>query len=314
MGNKIEEVQIEKELDDLDEQEIKINLQLYKLQTEINNRKPEDQQVKLIDNYIDKINKWKSKNNPKKGKNEDSKNGSNDEDEDEDEYDDAQEEHKGRNKKKNKEKKKIKGLQKMKKNLEELENMDKEEEILEIRRNKEKIKNSNYIKELEDAEQEIFEEDVKDEIIRRDIYKNLDTPDLNEKELNSQLSELYNNANDNDNSLYEENYSNDYDLYKKVVKDNTLKDRVDEININFLYPGQISNNIDSKEKKKMKKERNDKYGIEYEYEVKRNKMIEKALENRNHIVKNQNIKKVDNSPYSDYEPSEGKSENISQYY
>ena len=37
MGNKTEEVEIEKELDKLDEQEIEINLELYKLQTEVNN-------------------------------------------------------------------------------------------------------------------------------------------------------------------------------------------------------------------------------------------------------------------------------------
>ena len=294
MGNKTEEAQIEKDLDKLDEEEIKINLEIYKLQTEVNNRKPEDQQIKLKENYIEIINKFKSKKNKKES--------------------DKEIEQENEKNKKNKKKNKIKQL---KKRLKELENINKEDEEIEIIKNKDKIKNElkiqrDYLKELNEVEQELLEEDVKEDIIKN-INKNLDTPDINENLLNDKMSELYNNADNQEYSMYEENYSNDYELYKNIVKDNNLNDKLDEIKVKLLEPGEILNN-EMNDKKHWKKGRNDKYNVDYIYEVKRNKIIEKALEKRNHIVKNRNILKEDNSPYSDYQPSEKKSDNISQYY
>ena len=40
MGNKSEEVQIQNEIDELEDEEIKINLEIYKLQMELNKRLP----------------------------------------------------------------------------------------------------------------------------------------------------------------------------------------------------------------------------------------------------------------------------------
>ena len=58
MGNKQEEEILEKEINNLEDREMEINLQLYKLQQEINNRVPKEEQKKLKKNYehiIDKI-------------------------------------------------------------------------------------------------------------------------------------------------------------------------------------------------------------------------------------------------------------------
>ena len=215
-----------------------------------------------------------------------------------------------------------------------MEKIDKEEEINETRRNKEKIKRD-YIKELNQVEHDIFEEDVKDEMIRN-IY-NLDNPDMNEQLLNDKLSQLYNgidedNNNSHQNSLYEDNYSNDYELYKNIVKENKLKDKLDEVKVTFLKPDKKEDDDgdeDILEKNNTKKNKYEKPEIKYEYEVTRNKMIEKALAKRNHVVKNGNVLKEDISPYSDYTPSEdnksnnnqseksdknNKSDNLSQYY
>lgn len=337
MGNKPEEVKIQKELDDLDEQEIKINLEIYKLQTEINKRVPKDQQKKLKNNYIHKIDKWKTKNNP-----EQNEKTSNYDPYDETEFDAAkkdqnewnkknEQQNENNNKKKEEDKtnktknKKNKehfldsGIPKLKKRIKELENIDKEDEKNDIRKNKEKIKRD-YLKELNQVEQDIFEEDVKEEMIRN-IYQNLDTPDINENLLADKLSELYNNDGNNEYSYYEDNYSNNIQLYQDIVKDKTLRDRTEDINIKFLKPGiDGDNGGDNKDDKGTEKDRKkwrkgeNKNGIKYEYQVKRNKIMENALDKRNHIVKNGDFLKDDHSPYSENDSSEGKSDNVSQYY
>ena len=319
MGNKTEEVQIEKELDELDEQEIKINLELYKLQTEVNKRKSKDQQIKLKKNYNHIINKWKRINLPEKVEETISKY---------DPYDEAifdrvkkeqkiwnkknEQENKDQEKgKKKKNKENFLESGKLKKRMKELENMDEEKEIYEVRKNKDKIK-SDYIKDLNEIEQNIFEEDVKEDMVKN-INKNLDVPDINEDLLIDKLSDLYNNKEDNNEySVHEENYSNDYELYKNIVKDNELDDKLYDIKFKFYKPGEENLRIGDKNDKNWKKGKL--YGINYEYEAKKNKIIDKAIEKRNHIVKNGNILKDDNSPYSDYQPSENKSDNISQYY
>ena len=338
MGNKQEEEILEKEINNLEDREMEINLQLYKLQQEINNRVPKEEQKKLKKNYahiIDKIKNKKYHKEPKKETSEDPF--------EQEEYDSAREAQKEWNKKKEKEvkakSKKNKehfldsGLPKLNKRIKELEKIDKEEEIDETRRNKEKIKRD-YIKELNQVEHDIFEEDIKDEMIRN-IY-NLDKPDMNEQLLNDKLSQLYNridedNNNSHQNSLYEDNYSNDYELYKNIVKENKLKDKLDEVKVTFLKPDKKEDDEDEDnlEKNDNEKDKYKKPEIKYEYEVNRNKMIEKALAKRNHVVKNGYVLKEDNSPYSDYAPSEdnksndnqsekedknNKSDNLSQYY
>ena len=328
MGNKTEEVQIEKELDELDEKEIKINLELYKLQTEVNKRKSKDQQIKLKKNYANIIDKWKRTNLPEKVEDIINKY---------DPYEEAifdkvekeqkilnkknEQENKDKNKinknKINKNKSKNKetildsGIPKLKKRMKELENMEEENEIYEVRKNKDKIK-SDYIKDLNEIEQDIFEENVREDMVK-DINKNLDIPDINEDLLIDKLSDLYNNKEDNNEySVHEENYSNDYELYKKIVKDNELDDKLYDIKFKCHKPGEENKKIEDKNDKKWKK--GYLYGINFEYEAKKNEIIDKAIERRNHIVKNGNILKDDNSPYSDYQPSENKSDNISQYY
>ena len=47
MGNKTEEVQIQNEIDELEDAEIKINLEIYKLQLELNKRLPKEKRKKL---------------------------------------------------------------------------------------------------------------------------------------------------------------------------------------------------------------------------------------------------------------------------
>ena len=345
MGNQQEEEILEKEINKLEDREMEINLQLYKLQQEINNRVPKEEQKKLKKNYEHIIDKIKNKKYPKKPKKETTEDPF-----EQEEFDSAREAQKEWNKKKEKEKEKEKedktkskknkehfldsGRPKLNKRIKELEKIDKEEEINETRRNKEKIKRD-YIKELNQVEHDIFEEDVKDEMIRN-IY-NLDNPDMNDQLLNDKLSQLYNgidedNNNSHQNSLYEDNYSNDYELYKNIVKEDKLKDKLDEVKVTFLKPDKKEDDDgdeDILEKNNTKKNKYEKPEIKYEYEVTRNKMIEKALAKRNHVVKNGNVLKEDNSPYSDYAPSEdnksngnqseksdknNKSDNLSQYY
>ena len=344
MGNKTEEVKLQKEIDDLDEKEIEINLELYKLQKEVNNRLPEDQQKKLKKDYINIINKLKNKNKPKEKKeikvtedpfekeefdsarNQQKEwNKKNEKEKEKEKNNKNKKDDKSKNNKKNKEHFLDSGIPKLKNRIKELEDLDKEDEINETRKNKEKIKRD-YIKELNQAEQDLFEEDVKDEIIKN----KMDNPDINDILLDEKLSELYNdleNNDKNDYSVYEDNYSNDYKLYKDIVKENNLKKKLDEVKVTFFEPekkdkdndGLISeeNNSDSR---KNSKDNNSE--IKYEYKVERNKKIEEALFKRNHIVKNGDILKEDNSPYSNYEPSEDnnikeqsdKSDNLSQYY
>ena len=319
MGNKTEEIKIEKELDDLDEQEIKINLEIYKLQTEVNKRKSKDQQVKLKNNYIHKINKWKSKNHPEKEENAISKY----DPYDEEEFETAKKEQENWNKennenknehKKNKEHFLDSGIPKLTKRLKDLEKLEKEEEKNDIRRNKEKIKR-NYINELNQVEDDFLEDNIKDELIRN-INENLDKPDMNEKLVNDELSELYSNYGNEKYSLNENHYSNDIDLYEKIVKEQNLKDRLYDINIKFLKSGEEKNG--NKEEKNKKWKEDQRYGINYEYQVNTNKNIEQAIEKRNHIIKNKDFLKEDISPFSDYsdyhDALESKSDNISQYY
>ena len=47
MGNKSEEVELQNEIDNLEDEEIKINLEIYKLQSELNKRLPKKNQKKL---------------------------------------------------------------------------------------------------------------------------------------------------------------------------------------------------------------------------------------------------------------------------
>ena len=63
---------------------------------------------------------------------------------------------------------------------------------------------------------------------------------------------------------------------------------------------------------------------DYEYEIISNKEIKKAIENRNDVIKNGNLVKMDSSPYSEIEDedepkeeeekSEDKQDSISEYY
>ena len=318
MGNKTEEVQIEKELDDLDEQEIKINLEIYKLQKEINSRKSKDQQVKLKNNYIHIINKWKSENMPERTENEERYDPFEDA-----EFENAKKEQKKWNEKKEQENKENEnnkksevhfldsGLPKLKKRLKELENIDEEDEIYEVRRNKEKIKND-YLKELKQVEEDLLEEDIKYKIGRK-VDVQLESPEINDdNEINDdKMSDFYYKNGKNDLSIYEDNYSNDYELYKNIAKDNKLNDRLYDIKFKFYKPGEEIIGTKNKNGKKMKKGTN--YGIKYEYDANKNKNIDKAIDHRNHIVKNNNLLKQDNSPYSEYEPSE-KISNLSLYY
>ena len=331
MGNKLEEEVIQKEVDDLDEKEIKINLEIYK-------RLPKEQQKKLKKNYLSKLEKWKKQKNPE----EESDKKSNDpydeiefeeakkkqeewneKNEQEDENSEEESENE-RKKEKNKEHFLDSGIPKIKKRMKELENIDKENEIYYVRTNKDKIKRD-YIKELNQVEQEIFEDDIKEEMIKN-IYENLDSPDINEKKLDDQLSDLYNDDGNKDYSYYEENISNDLKLYQDIVKDNTVKDKQEDIDIKFakpIQPGMINNNVNNNKEEengqKWRKGENEN-GIRYEYQVKRNRIYEQALSNRNHIVKNGYILKDDNDPYSEVDQyskdnnNDDKKSNVSQYY
>ena len=150
--------------------------------------------------------------------------------------------------------------------MKELENMDEEKEIYEVRKNKDKIK-SDYIKDLNEIEQNIFEEDVKEDMVKN-INKNLDVPDINEDLLIDKLSDLYNNKEDNNEySVHEENYSNDYELYKNIVKDKELDDKLYDIKFKFYKPGEENIKIGDKNDKNWKKGKL--YGINYEYEAKK---------------------------------------------
>ena len=59
MGNKSEEVEIQNEIDELENDEIKLNLEIYKLQKELNEKLPKEKRKKIKKNYEEIIRKWK---------------------------------------------------------------------------------------------------------------------------------------------------------------------------------------------------------------------------------------------------------------
>ena len=310
MGIKSEEVQIKNEIDELENEEININLEIYKLQKELNKRLPKKKRKKVKKNYEEIIRKWKLEKGPPK------------------EYlklnldpydmlymDDAKKEQQNFNERKEEQNKKNevktkdnyldRGLSKLKKRIKELEKLDKNDEKNETRKNKEIIKRD-YIKEMKKAEKYKFEEDIKQDIIKN--IDKLDDPDIknNEKIIDDRLSDIYDDAYQKENSEYEKKYLDELELYENAIKIKDLKDKLEYVKI-----------------KKIKGKEGE-YD-DYEYEIISNQEIKKAIEERNNMIKNGNVILKDNSPYSeieDEEPekneekeqSEEKSESISEYY
>jgi hypothetical protein len=310
MGIKSEEVQIKNEIDELENEEININLEIYKLQKELNKRLPKKKRKKVKKNYEEIIRKWKLEKGPPK------------------EYlklnldpydmlymDDAKKEQQNFNERKEEQNKKNevktkdnyldRGLSKLKKRVKELEKLDKNDEKNETRKNKEIIKRD-YIKEMKKAEKYKFEEDIKQDIIKN--IDKLDDPDIknNEKIVDDRLSDIYDDAYQKENSEYEKKYLDELELYENAIKIKDLKDKLEYVKI-----------------KKIKGKEGE-YD-DYEYEIISNQEIKKAIEERNNMIKNGNVILKDNSPYSeieDEEPekneekeqSEEKSESISEYY
>jgi hypothetical protein len=310
MGIKSEEVQIKNEIDELENEEININLEIYKLQKELNKRLPKKKRKKVKKNYEEIIRKWKLEKGPPK------------------EYlklnldpydmlymDDAKKEQQNFNERKEEQNKKNevktkdnyldRGLSKLKKRIKELEKLDKNDEKNETRKNKEIIKRD-YIKEMKKAEKYKFEEDIKQDIIKN--IDKLDDPDIknNEKIVDDRLSDIYDDAYQKENSEYEKKYLDELELYENAIKIKDLKDKLEYVKI-----------------KKIKGKEGE-YD-DYEYEIISNQEIKKAIEERNNMIKNGNVILKDNSPYSeieDEEPekneekeqSEEKSESISEYY
>lgn len=310
MGIKSEEVQIKNEIDELENEEININLEIYKLQKELNKRLPKKKRKKVKKNYEEIIRKWKLEKGPPK------------------EYlklnldpydmlymDDAKKEQQNFNERKEEQNKKNevktkdnyldRGLSKLKKRIKELEKLDKNDEKNETRKNKEIIKRD-YIKEIKKAEKYKFEEDIKQDIIKN--IDKLDDPDIknNEKIVDDRLSDIYDDAYQKENSEYEKKYLDELELYENAIKIKDLKDKLEYVKI-----------------KKIKGKEGE-YD-DYEYEIISNQEIKKAIEERNNMIKNGNVILKDNSPYSeieDEEPekneekeqSEEKSESISEYY
>ena len=66
MGNKSEEVEIQNEIDELENDEIKLNLEIYKLQKELNEKLPKEKRKKIKKNYEEIIRKWKLNKGPAK--------------------------------------------------------------------------------------------------------------------------------------------------------------------------------------------------------------------------------------------------------
>ena len=312
MGNKTEEVQIQNEIDELEDAEIKINLEIYKLQLELNKRLPKEKRKKLKKNYEEIINKFQLRKGPPK---EYTKLNLDpyemlemDNDKNSQKIFNERKEIENKNKTKLKSKIKTKdnyldrGIYKLKKRIKELKKIEKEDEKIDIRKNKEEIKRD-YIKEMKKAEKYKLEEDIKDEIIKN--IDKLDEPDLNEKIINDKISDLYYDVNNNDNnSQYEKQYLDELELYENIIKDKDLKDKIEQVKIKKI------------------KGKDGEYS-DYEYEIISNKEIEKALEKRKNIIKNADVLKIDNSPYSEIEDepeqkeeqqSEEKSESISEYY
>ena len=284
MGNTSEEIEIQKEINKLENDEIDINLEIYKLQSELNKRLPKDRRKKLKKNYEENIKKWKLRKSPPKeyvklnldpydmlemdyNKNEQK------------EFNERKDEENKKNEKKTKDNYLDSGLLKLKKRVKELEKIDKENEKIDIRKNKETIKRD-YMKQLKKIEKLKMDEDIKEEIVKNKNIDKLDEPDIYENQKNEKLSELYDNAKQNDNSEYEKIYLDELELYENILKDKDLKDKLEEVTIKRIEG------------------KNGEYS-DYEYEIKSNKEIEKAIENRNKIIKNGDIIKVDNSPYSE---------------
>ena len=314
MGNTSEEMEIQNEIDELENAEIKINLEIYKLQKELNKRLPKKERKKLQKNYEEIIKKFQLRKGPPK---EYIKLNLDPYDMLEMDYEknsqkkfNERKEIENKNKKNNKTKDNYldSGLLKLKKRVKELEKMDKEDEKIDIRKNKEMIKRD-YMKELNKVEKIKMEEDIKEEMIKN--IDKLDEPDINDlndsKNKNEKLSELYFDANQNENSEYEKKYLDELELYENIIKLNEkeLKGKLEEVKL-----------------KKIKGE-NGEYS-DYEYEIISNKEIKKAIENRNDVIKNGNLVKMDSSPYSEIEDndehkeeeekSEDKQDSISEYY
>ena len=314
MGNTSEEMEIQNEIDELENAEIKINLEIYKLQKELNKRLPKKERKKLQKNYEEIIKKFQLRKGPPKEYIKLNL----------DPYDMLEMDYEKNSQKKFNERKEIEnknkennktkdnyldsGLLKLKKRVKELEKMDKEDEKIDIRKNKEMIKRD-YMKELNKVEKIKMEEDIKEEMIKN--IDKLDEPDINDlndsKNKNEKLSELYYDANQNENSEYEKKYLDELELYENIIKLNEkeLKGKLEEVKL-----------------KKIKGE-NGEYS-DYEYEIISNKEIKKAIENRNDVIKNGNLVKMDSSPYSEIEDndehkeeeekSEDKQDSISEYY
>ena len=314
MGNTSEEMEIQNEIDELENAEIKINLEIYKLQKELNKRLPKKERKKLQKNYEEIIKKFQLRKGPPKEYIKLNL----------DPYDMLEMDYEKNSQKKFNERKEIEnknkennktkdnyldsGLLKLKKRVKELEKMDKEDEKIDIRKNKEMIKRD-YMKELNKVEKIKMEEDIKEEMIKN--IDKLDEPDINDlndsKNKNEKLSELYFDANQNENSEYEKKYLDELELYENIIKLNEkeLKGKLEEVKL-----------------KKIKGE-NGEYS-DYEYEIISNKEIKKAIENRNDVIKNGNLVKMDSSPYSEIEDddehkeeeekSEDKPDSISEYY
>ena len=314
MGNTSEEMEIQNEIDELENAEIKINLEIYKLQKELNKRLPKKERKKLQKNYEEIIKKFQLRKGPPK---EYIKLNLDPYDMLEMDYEknsqkkfNERKEIENKNKKNNKTKDNYldSGLLKLKKRVKELEKMDKEVEKIDVRKNKEMIKRD-YMKELNKVEKIKMEEDIKEEMIKN--IDKLDEPDINDlndsKNKNEKLSELYYDANQNENLEYEKKYLDELELYENIIKLNEkeLKGKLEEVKL-----------------KKIKGE-NGEYS-DYEYEIISNKEIKKAIENRNDVIKNGNLVKMDSSPYSEIEDndehkeeeekSEDKQDSISEYY
>ena len=313
MGNKSEEVEIQNEIDELENDEIKLNLEIYKLQKELNEKLPKEKRKKIKKNYEEIIRKWKLNKGPAK------------------EYaklnldpyemlemDYAKEEQKSFNEKKEEEielngkSTKVNyldnGLIKLKKRIKELEKIDKNAEKEETRKNKDLIKRD-YLKEMSKAENYIFKQKIKEEKIKN--IDKLDEPDLYPNKVNEKLSDIFIENNEKSESEYDKKYLEELELYENIIKDKDLNDKVEEVKVTKI------------------KGEEGKYD-EYEYEIKINEEIEKAIEIRNNIIKNNELNLKDNSPYSEIEESEKsknkdndndkeeeskeESESISEYY
>ena len=312
MGNKSEEVQIQNEIDELENDEIKLNLEIYKLQKELNDKLPKEKRKKIKKNYEEIIRKWKLNKGPAKeyvklnldpyemlemdyAK------------EEQIVFNEKKEEEIELNGKNTKDNYLDNGLIKLKKRIKELEKIDKNAEKEETRKNKELIKRD-YLRDMEKAEKYVFKEKIKEEKIKN--IDKLDDPDIYPNRVNEKLSDIYIGNNEKDESEFDKKYLEELELYENIIKDKDLRDKVEEVKVTKI------------------KGEEGKYD-EYEYEIKINKEIEKAIEIRNNMIKNNELIQKDNSPYSEIEEESEKSkdkdkeneskeksesESISEYY